>query len=329
VFRWRVWPHTWTDRWVLSVRYTLKMSRGGLVVVWILVVCLLMRCFSLRICPLDVPRHDRRLVDIKETTRIPKRIWTFWDTVKLPPIIVACVGTWYTHCPGYEITIITPETLCDYVPNAGEIIDLPFSNNPQRLADFVRLHVLYIHGGYWLDASCILFESLDVFGSYQERHQSEFVGYYLDGYTVDVPVIENWFFECIKHSEFIGMWWDEFMRMNRYSNVMAYVDHARMHNVRLDGIFYPMSYYLSMHVAAQVVIQRQEYPMDRCFLQAAESGPLQYLSCNNWVSKNAISWLVDSVRDGSNLPSLVKIRRKERSLLKHGNHLDILTRSTP
>jgi hypothetical protein len=221
--------------------------------------------------------------------------------------------------------------LCTALPNSREILELPFANTPQRLADFIRLHVLYKHGGYWLDASIILFGSLDIFGQHQERLQSEYVGYYIEGFTRDIraPIIENWFFGCVKESLFVGLWRDEFMRINQYSSAMAYVDHMRLHNIRIDGIPYFLSYYLSMHAAAQVVIQHHAYPMERCFLQTAESGPFQYLACNHWESKKAIAWVVKAVQQGSIMPTFIKMRRWERGLLERDpDSLEALTRST-
>jgi hypothetical protein len=299
-----------------------------------LVVCILLVglwSLTLRLCPLELsssPRLDSSEMSLQ--VGIPKRIWTFWNSEKLPKVVTSCIGTWKRHCPDYEITVLTPKTLCNAIPNAREIMELPFANTPPRLADFIRLNVLYRHGGYWLDASIILFESLDVFGQHQERLQSEFVGYYINGFTTDVhvPIIESWFFGCVKESGFVGMWRDEFMRINQYSSVMAYVDHVRMHSIRIEGIPHLLSYYLTIHVAAQVVIQRHAYPMDRCFLQTAESGPYQYLHCNQWMSKNAIAWLVDTVQQGSSMPPFIKMRRNERILLEQDpSALQALTRS--
>jgi hypothetical protein len=313
------------------------MPRGLKTIVVFLVACILLICLwclTFRLYPLELssgPRHDGGC-EMSIQAGIPKRIWTFWNSEKVPPVVAACIGTWKRCCPGYEICVLTPETLSDVLPNAREILELPFANTPQRLADFIRLHVLYRHGGYWLDASIVLFGSLDVFGQQQKRLQSEYVGYYIDEFTRDehAPIIENWFFGCVKESTFVGMWRDEFMRINQYSSALAYVDHIRMHGVRFEGIPHFLSYYLSMHVAAQVVIQRHAYPLDRCFLQTAESGPLQYLARNRWGSENAIAWLVASVeQEGSDMPLFVKLRKGERYIVARDPYvLDVLTRSS-
>ena len=299
-----------------------------------LVICIFLIVWYLtfRLCPLKIEHPTRQMIPYESLQAgIPRRIWTFWNSEKIPEIVSACIGTWKKHCPEYEITILTPRTLCNTLPNAQKILKLPFANTPQRQADFIRLHVLYQHGGYWLDASIIMFQTLDVFGQHQQRDKSEFVGFYLNGFTTDpyTPVIENWFFGCVKGSAFVGMWRDEFMRINDYSSAMAYVDHARLNNIRINGIPYLLSHYLSMHVAAQVVIQHHTYPiMERSSLQTAESGPFQYLQTNKWISKEAISWLVSRKQDGSNMPPFIKLRGSERMLLQNDPAaLEILTRT--
>ena len=276
-------------------------------------------CTTFYILPLELAYDPTLQYDDEHIKNgIPKRIWTFWNSEVLPSAVTTCVGTWRRHCPEYEIVVLTPETLIFALPNAREILQLPFSDTPQRLADFIRLHVLYLHGGYWLDASILLFQSLDVFGRHQQKHQTEFVGYYLDLFTVDAkfPVIENWFFGCVKNSCFVGHWRNEFMRINQYASAMSYVDHIRLHGIQLGAIPYTMSYYLSMHVAAQVIIQHHKYPMNRCFLQKAEDGPYQYLVMNKWDSKKAIAWIVENVKHGTITTPFIKMRGAERKVFE-------------
>jgi hypothetical protein len=236
------------------------------------------------------------------------------------------MSSWRKHCPDYQIRLLTPSTLCDVLDNSKEILNLPFADTPQRLADFVRLHVLYEYGGFWADASIIMFQSLDVFMDRQQHTQAEFVGYYLDAFTVSdtSPVIENWFFGCVRHSTFVARWKNEFMRINNYRTSVSYVDHIRMHNIVISGIPYFLSYYLSMHVAAQVVLQTVPLSVNSCDLQIAESplGPLGYLKKCNWDAKVAVRSLATMDKDAV---LFVKLRKPERVYLESDRELlDIL-----
>ena len=308
---------------------TSKFVRCTFVLMVSCITMVLLWCTLLRLYPLELSYNAALDRAGGVQLGIPKRIWTFWNNETLPAVVSRCIETWRRCCPDYELTVLTPETLIKSLPNANEIIHLPFANTPQRLADFIRLHVLYLHGGYWLDASIILFDSLDVFGKHQERLQCEFVGYFLEAFTTDprYPTVENWFFGCVKHSRFVGHWRDEFMRMNLYPSAMAYVDHIRMHNICIRGIPYFTSHYLSMHVAAHVVMQRHAYPMERCYLEPAEKGPLLYLVVNGWNSERAIEWLAHNVQHGTiTKPTFVKMRGHDREVLAKNQHaLEIIT----
>ena len=306
--------------------YTLGNVKWLLVILMIIIYLSIIWCVTLRLWPLNLPNQlECSSCDQYILEGIPKNIWTFWNSDKIPDVVTKCINTWRKHCPDYTITILTPSNLHLHVCNARNILELPFSDTPQRLADFVRLHVLFEHGGYWMDSSIILFGSLDVFSVQQRRLRTEFVGYYIESFTVDTryPVIENWFFGCVKNSTFVGQWRDEFMRINSYRSAMTYVDHIRMHGINLSGIPYHMSFYLSMHVAAQVIIQHYNYPMDRCFLQKAENGPLHYLATNKWRSKKALRHLVRSIQSGNDMNTVfIKLRGPERKLVQ--NNTDML-----
>ena len=259
----------------------------------------------------DFPAPYSRLPGCDASVEIPRHIWTFWDSDEVPIVVRECVATWREWCPGYAITLITPRTLAACSSDAQMILGLPYASTPQRLADYVRLHVLHEHGGYWLDASVILTGSLDHFA--QVRGGAEFVGYYHRGLTrlPSSPAIENWFFGCIPRSPLIRRWRDIFMEMNRYTTCVTYVEHARMCGVQL-GIPRPLCYYLTMHVAMQALLQRCPSALRRCAVSAAEDGPLAYLAATGWDSQRGVA----SLGTESDIPApIIKLRGRERAVL--------------
>ncbi len=93
---------------------------------------------------------------------VPRRIWILWKQGldHMPPISRACIDTWATHNPGWDIKVLTGETLCDW---ADPLLCLPKAQAqpPCRLSDLARLNLLARHGGVWVDATCYCMKPLD------------------------------------------------------------------------------------------------------------------------------------------------------------------------
>lgn len=88
---------------------------------------------------------------------IPRQIWICWlqGIENAPRLVQQCVESVRRHCPDYNITILTEQTLFDYVSLPADVIAkyksgrLPF---PQ-FSDIVRVALLSEHGGIWMDAT--------------------------------------------------------------------------------------------------------------------------------------------------------------------------------
>ncbi len=196
---------------------------------------------------------------------IPNRIWTFWDESPPPEFIQKCIDTWKTECPGFEVTVISKETLHDYVgpEEAREILDWKFNTSAQRLSDLIRLSVLSLHGGIWLDASIVAYSSFQwviddgapcIMFSIKEISEE--------------PTLESWFIACTKGNEFVSKWNEEFRRIAEYDTIDDYIEDV---NVSLEGIGYPD--YLLVYVSCRKIFR--DYPNSVKILSASE-GPYIY-----------------------------------------------------
>jgi hypothetical protein len=224
---------------------------------------------------------------------IPKHIWTFWDSPTLPHVVQRCIDTWHVHCPDHTITVLRPETLHEYITDV-DLLALPYSDNPQRLSDFVRLFVLHKFGGFWVDASIVMFDSLDYFHQKQQSSPSiEVVGYYtgINQTRPEYPVIESWFFGCVKESTFVGYWKAEFMRINDFSSSFTYVENVNFNGIDLQNLGW-MRYYLAILVAAQSILQRKKIS-HMISVDRAEDGPFKYPSDYNWDMRRATEELCE------------------------------------
>ncbi len=253
---------------------------------------------------------------------VPKIIWTFWDSDDLPEIVQKCIDTWKKTNPEYKINIVSKNNIDEFLPG-NNIFSLPHcKNSMQRSSDFIRLQLLYLYGGFWIDASTILNGSLNYFLDIQESTGCDFLGYYLSGFTTlpKYPVIESWFLVCVPESIIIKLWLDCFSMINKYPELSQYLDWVKdEENIDLQKIEAPE--YLTIHVACQHMLQKYFSPEEiqsKIHIEKAEDGPLKYLAENDWDSKVALG----KVCNDSNYKTLVlKMRGMERHELEKDEKL--------
>ena len=75
-------------------------------------------------------------------------IYTFWEG-RMPEYIRLCLATW-----PFDFTILDFTNLHNYMDTS--MMDKVKRFSVAQVADFVRVHVLRNHGGYWLDADTIM-----------------------------------------------------------------------------------------------------------------------------------------------------------------------------
>ena len=237
-----------------------------------------------------------------QSTAIPAIIWTYWNSEDIPEVVQICIASWRHHNPTYEIRVLTPQTLGDYID--VDVKDLSFIDSPAREADAVRLLILEQHGGVWSDATVLATQP------YSFSLNNEFVGYYIESFTSDerFPVLEAWFFACPPHGEFITKWKKAFFMLEEFDSVddaLAMVKES----TDLQKINAP--HYLFINVAAQYVMQKNPELVKHMTLMKAEEGAYQYLAKNSWDSTKALE---DLCRGNYRTP-LIKFRGAERKIL--------------
>lgn len=242
---------------------------------------------------------------------IPRIVWTYWDGVRPPALVQACLDTWRRHAGAFELRILDDACLGDWI----EALPPGVQHDPVRRSDWLRLELLRRHGGVWLDASTILTRSLDWVLDAQQAAGADLVGYYLRRYTTDprYPVVENWCMAAPPGSRFVADLHAEFtthvLAGSNDDYIARLVRLGQYEQVR-QGIEIP--HYLSMHLAAQVVMQtRGGYRLSLC---AAEEGPLFYHHASGW-NRNALRMRLLLRPAGDAVPALVKLRKPDRRRL--------------
>ena len=254
---------------------------------------------------------------IKDET-IPKKIWTYWHDETLPEFISKCVENWKKYNPDYEIIILNNTNYKSYIKDC-DILSYPACRFVQRVSDFMRIHALNQNGGIWIDASTLLFESLDWVLQKYEENKYEYIGYRIvSKETVpEYPVIENWFMAAPKGSRFIQLWLEKFLELNNFQTDYDYLSYIQSLDVNLQNL--SLTGYLAMHYAVQYVLQKQmtiEEINKNIYLEKAEDGPFKYLHVNNWDIKKSLQALCYNKDLRTKVVKFRSPERKEMEKLK-------------
>ena len=243
---------------------------------------------------------------------IPRVIWAYWKGDAPPLLIQRCFANWRRMSPGYEIRLLDDVSARAWLPEIPAVLD---QVSPAKRADWIRLELLRLHGGIWVDASSILTAPLDWVLEQQARTPADFVGFYLERHTRDAayPVVENWFMAAPPGSRFIADLQHEFTTQVIHRTGHEYIAHLQSLGIYEDvrqHIDAPD--YLSMHLALQFVLRtRGGY---RLALARAEHGPFYYHVLGRWGRTPLKLRLLFSRPTGA-LPPLIKLRSPDRRRL--------------
>ena len=91
-------------------------------------------------------------------------IWVCWfqGEETMPPVVKVCYEHLKKNCNGHKIVLITLENLSGYLDISPRILDkvgktLPFT----PFSDYIRLNLLGIYGGLWIDSTFLVTKPLD------------------------------------------------------------------------------------------------------------------------------------------------------------------------
>lgn len=203
---------------------------------------------------------------------IPKRIWTYWNHEQPDGFVMQCIQSWQRQCPDYDVLLVHPGNLHTYV-QADELPEVFHQLHPTKQSDWLRLYLVAHHGGYWLDASTLLTQSLDWMSQKQSKHAT-FLGFYLEKFTQNrqAPVIESWAFGATAGSAFITAWQKEFHHALITIGTSAYLRNLQERSDWADirqGI--QDTHYLLIHITAQKVLRDSELQEPMVLYKAEDS----------------------------------------------------------
>lgn len=210
---------------------------------------------------------------------VPRIIWSYWHSERIPTVVHLCVQTWARSNPSYQINLLTRKTYEKFVTLPKNAVFYEFH---ARTADLLRLTLLKKYGGVWLDASMIWNEPLDTWLSAPKN----FFAFYLKKGSDKYPHIEVWFLAAPRSSPFITLWLDEFMELG-HMTPREYALSRRKMGVNIDKI--DNWNYLSIYISSRKVLQIDGISTDDMSLRVAERGPYAYLAAAKWNARHAIN----------------------------------------
>lgn len=243
---------------------------------------------------------------------IPRVVWAYWKGAAPPLLIQRCFANWRRTNPGYDIRVLDDDSVRTWLADIPAVLDRV---SPAKRADWIRLELLRLHGGIWVDASTLLSESLDWVLEQHARTPADFVGFYLGRHTRDAayPVVENWFMAAPPGSRFIADLQEEFT-----TQVIERTGHEYIAHLQALGVYDDVRQhidapdYLTMHLALQYILRtRGGY---RLALALAEDGPFFFHVLGRWRRTPLKLRLLFSLPDGA-LPPLIKLRGPDRKRL--------------
>ena len=83
-------------------------------------------------------------------------IWLFWhDEAAMPPLVAACLESWKVHNPCHEVVLLTDANVEQYVSDwpEGCAADGTGFESIHKKSNWIRLSLLELRGGVWVDAS--------------------------------------------------------------------------------------------------------------------------------------------------------------------------------
>lgn len=254
---------------------------------------------------------------------LPRRLWSFWHDGQPPPVAASCLDRMRAINPEFTFRLLTDEDI------PADRHDVRALEPPQR-ADWLRLHVLATLGGVWLDATIVLFRSLEAEDAAGARGWlrlrvppgttvPEFQGFrFSDAFP---RVLDSWAFAGPAGSPFLNAWFAEFDAAVR-RGLEQYAADLRARGAVPPGL--PGSGplddrlpYMTIHVTAVLAAERRPPPAPGAWnVRAATDpeGPLALHAAESWNVRRIVWRVLNDRRLPVSGGGMLKLRGAETAL---------------
>lgn len=234
---------------------------------------------------------------------VPKIIWTFWSVKSPSSFASLCIERWIQLHPDYQVLVINEQNIVDYLPEFDLTLFDHLLLPIQNVTDLIRLSLLEIYGGVWLDASVFIECRIDEIFDLQSN-QFDFLGYFdkLGEKRQFPPIVETWFLIAPIGSPFISLWRKELLNCFQSSNPKEYYKNRDDYYLLIEGYEHIQDYML-VYIAQQIVLR---YCSDHfnIMLYQSEFGPAFVNHKCGWNGVNIARFLILEKYKNVNLPAV-------------------------
>jgi hypothetical protein len=178
----------------------------------------------------------------------PKIVWSFWHS-EPPESVASIIESNKNVLTNWDVR---------FLKHTNVLIPLPKNLAIQHQSDYLRLLLLSMYGGCWMDASIRVNDQSKIDEMYYRMisENADMVGFSLG--QPQLSYVENWFIMAPKGSPLIKEWLDEYkkaveMGFQRYKN------HLFKEGVSISERIYRQNdsnVYLTQHACLQKVLQK-------------------------------------------------------------------------
>ena len=119
-----------------------------------------------------------------------KIIWSYWEG-DTNDVSVKCLKSWYKYAPDWDIRILGSKDLSKYnfkLPSNFDKLSITMKS------DLIRLNLLYLYGGIWLDATILLKEDLSWLVKFTNKYSpKKYFAPRISNIIYKSDFYENWF----------------------------------------------------------------------------------------------------------------------------------------
>lgn len=246
---------------------------------------------------------------------IPRIIWSYWNDPQIPPKVKKILDERRDLLSTWEHRVLDQTTVYDYIPRdefPKGYDDLGHAHK----ADWIRLYILKVYGGCWMDSSIIVNRTDELERLYKDSldAKSELSGFYLSSHALDSvkeTYIENWFILAPPSSPVISLWYEEYTEavtggfMAYKKKVCSTINVSNIYSKDDDNT------YLTQHAALQYVLRHRIRTKPKILIiDAADSMFKPHVDCQ-WNSECVMEYLTKTPKEKQ--PPYIKLRSNERN----------------
>lgn len=251
-------------------------------------------------------------------------VWCYWSqgVECIPQFELLCLKSWQRNLSEkFKVHVVDKHKFLQMQDEFD--IDFFDTLTVQQQSDVVRLKLLEMHGGIWIDISTILTDDL-LFITKKFNEGYDYVGFYIKEFATrgDKNVLENWFL-AIKHKEhyMIKVWKAAFVKILREKNQFGAIEKSPLwKSTEKESIPDHFTTYLPMHVAHLWCLQNdpkyKEIYRYKSFLYDAKKTALVGVSHGFHVKGLLTTFTMNRIGYNANFP-ILKIRGCDKPVVKY------------